>query len=90
MSTYRKKAEYWRLADAKNRFSEVAREASLRGPQTIYRRDGNVVVIAESAYLGLIGSQGVLDFKAFLLTATPDLSDLDLTRDHSSMRETDL
>ncbi len=79
------KNEHWLLAEAKNRFSEVARSVFTKGPQKILRREGNVVVISESEYLELKGNS--VDFKDFLLQSTPDLSDLDLRRDSSSMRE---
>lgn len=79
---------YWQLADAKNRFSELARSAFRDGPQTIARRDGNVIVLSESDYLKLKGEPD--DFKAFLLNATPDLSELDLRRDKNSMRDIEL
>lgn len=82
------KKEYWLLAEAKNCFSELARSALSEGPQKIARRDGNVVVISESYYLQLKGEKK--DFKQFLLQETPSLTDLDLTRDPSKMRDTDL
>lgn len=84
------KNEYWLLAEAKNRFSEVARYALSEGPQKISRRDGNVFVISEVEYLKLKEGANPIDFKAFLFHNTPDLSDLLLTRDSSSMRELDL
>ncbi len=80
--------EYWQLAEAKNRFSEVARSAFTEGPQKIARRDGNIVVLSEEEYLKLTGEPE--DFKTFLLSATPDLSALDLRRDKSAMREIEL
>lgn len=80
-----KQDEYWLLAEAKNRFSEVARCSVFEGPQKIYRREGNVVVISEKDYLKLIGNRP--NFKDFLLNSSPDLSELDLTRDKSSMRD---
>lgn len=81
---------YWQLADAKNRFSELARSALSVGPQKIARRDGNVVVLSEREYLKLKNENRREDFKAFLLSSTPDLSDLDLRRDKSTMREIEL
>lgn len=82
--------DYWLLADAKNRFSEVTKSALLKGPQTIYRREGNVVVLSEKEYLKLTGKSTSLDFKSFILQSTPDLSDLALTRDTSTMRNVTL
>ncbi|MBA2654432.1 MAG: type II toxin-antitoxin system Phd/YefM family antitoxin [Gammaproteobacteria bacterium] len=90
MSANKSKVDYWQLAEAKNRFSEVARSALSEGPQKIYRRDGNVVVISESEYLQLKAKLKHPDFKAFLLHSTPDLEGLDLTRDESPMRKIDL
>ena len=81
-------SEHWLLAEAKNRFSEVTRCALSKGPQTIFRRDGNVVVISEAEYLKLTGKHR--DFKHFLLCETPDLTALDLTRDASSTRDIEL
>lgn len=84
----RRRDEYWLLAEAKNRFSEVARCSISEGPQKISRREGNVVVISEQEYLNLKGKSA--DFKDFLLNATPDLSELVLTRDKTSMRDVSL
>jgi len=80
--------EYWQLAEAKNRFSELARSALTEGPQKIARRDGNVVVISEEEYLRL--KEKPEDFKTFLLNETPDLSALDLHRDETFMRDIEL
>ncbi len=76
------------MAEAKNRFSEVTRCAFSKGPQTIYRRDGNVVVISEEEYLKLTGKNR--DFKHFLLCETPNLSTQDLTRNTSLTRDIEL
>jgi prevent-host-death family protein len=37
----------WRLADAKNRFSELVNRALAEGPQRVLRRDEAVIVVAE-------------------------------------------
>ncbi|HEY3823523.1 MAG TPA: type II toxin-antitoxin system prevent-host-death family antitoxin [Bryobacteraceae bacterium] len=78
----------WRLAEAKNRFSEVVNRALVDGPQRILRRSDAVIVIAERDYEKLTGTRP--SFKDFLLGGDPDadLEDVDLTRDRSSMRET--
>ncbi len=78
----------WALADAKNQFSEVFRRAVSAGPQEITRRGEKVILLSEKEYLKLKNQQ--MDFKQFLLKATPDLSGLDLRRDQSSMRKVDL
>lgn len=77
----------WKLAEAKNRFSEVFRLVLSEGPQWIRRRDKTVVIISEQEFERLSGSKR--DFKDFLL-AGPGLDELDLERDRSPMRELDL
>jgi antitoxin Phd len=74
----------WQLAEAKNKFSEVMNQALTTGPQRVRRRNQTVVVVSESEYLRLTGEQ--LTLKEFLLAA-PDLSDLDLARDETPMRD---
>lgn len=74
----------WQLAEAKNKLSEVVTRALTVGPQRIRRRDQVVVVLSEAEYQRLTGERQT--FKDYLLTG-PDLSDLDLTRDASPMRE---
>lgn len=68
----------WKLADAKNKFSEVVTRALTEGPQHIARRDDAVVVLSERDFQKLTGKGK--DFKQFLLSG-PDLSKLNLTRD---------
>ncbi|CAN5334154.1 type II toxin-antitoxin system Phd/YefM family antitoxin [soil metagenome] len=77
----------WKLADAKNRFSELVNKAIADGPQRVTRREDVVFVLSEADYLRLHGEQP--DFIEYLLNG-PDLSDLDLGRDRSPMREVDL
>ena len=78
----------WRLADAKNRFSEVVKLALSQGPQQILRRDESVVILSLQDYQRLLGERP--NFRQFLLESTPDLDDLDLKRDPSPMRAVDL
>ncbi len=78
----------WRLADAKNRFSEVVNRALAGEPQVVSRRRDAVVVIARSDYEKLTGKR--LSFKQFLLGKCPNLKDLDLRRSPSPMRKIDL
>jgi len=73
----------WKLADAKNRFSELVTQALTKGPQRVHRRDQVVVVLAEGEYERLTG--GRPSFKEYLM-GVPDLSGLDLERDDSPMR----
>jgi len=77
----------WKLADAKNRFSEVVRRALSEGPQRIQRREDAVYVVSERDYERLAGRKQ--DFIEFLLDA-PDLSELDLERDRTPLRDLDL
>jgi len=78
----------WRLADAKNRFSELVKRAFTEGPQRVVRRDDAVVVLAEEDYEKLTGKR--VGFKKFLMGKGPSLEGVDLTRDHSSMRDVKL
>ncbi len=83
-----KKITEWRLADAKNRFSELVNRALVEGPQRVRRREDTVVVVAERDYEKLTGTHP--SFKEFLLGDGPSLEGLNLARDRSSMRETKL
>ena len=78
----------WRLADVKNRFSEVVNRALAGEPQVVLRRNDAVVVIARRDYEKLTGKR--LSFKQFLLGDGPSLRGLNLRRDKSSMREVKL
>jgi prevent-host-death family protein len=75
----------WRLADAKNRFSELVNRALVEGPQRVLRRGDAVVVVAEREYEKLTGTRP--SFKEFLLGDGPNLEGLDLARDRSPIRE---
>ena len=77
----------WKLADAKNRFSEVVRRALSEGPQRILRRNDSVIVLCESDYEKFTGKRP--DFKEYIMRG-PDFDDLNLDRDHSTVREVDL
>lgn len=77
----------WRLAEAKNRFSELVTRALTEGPQRVRRRHDEVVVISAETYAELVGERP--SFKAFLMQPV-GLDELDLTRDRSPMRETTL
>ena len=78
----------WRLADAKNKFSELVNRALSEGPQRVMRRDDVVIVLAERDYEQLIGAKP--SFKEFLLQDAPTLDGLDLERDRSPMRDVEL
>ena len=77
----------WKLAEAKNKFSEVVRRALSQGPQRVLRRKDAVVVMSEQDYERLTGSR--VSFKDFLLDA-PDMEGLDFGRDKSPMRDVSL
>lgn len=75
----------WKLADAKNRFSELVNRALTEGPQCVQRRAEAVVVLDRREYEKLTGKSA--SFKEFLSAPGPLLEDLDLTRDRSPMRD---
>lgn len=72
----------WKLAEAKNKFSEVVERALTEGPQRVTRRDEAVIVVSEREYDDLAGRT----FKELLMSG-PDLTGLDLTRDKSAGRK---
>ncbi len=78
----------WKLAEAKNRFSELVNEALSEGPQLVHRRHETVVVLDVREYHRLKGKRA--DFKQFLMGKGPSLDRLDLTRDRSPMRDSKL
>ena len=77
----------WRLAEAKNKLSEVIRLALTEGPQHIARRDDNVVLMSEEEYDRLTGQRP--GFKQLLMDG-PGLADLDLKRDRTPVRDVEL
>jgi prevent-host-death family protein len=77
----------WKLADAKNRFSEVVRRALDGEPQRIERRNDAVVVVDAAEFERMCGEKP--SFKEFLFSG-PDLSELDLERDQAPLRDLDL
>jgi prevent-host-death family protein len=78
----------WRLADAKNRFSELVNRALRGEPQVVVRRRDAVVVVARRDYQKLSGER--MSFKQFLLSEGPSLRGLDLRRDKCPMRNVNL
>ncbi len=89
----------WALAQAKDNFSEVVNRALREGPQYVTRHGKDcVVVLSREAFDRLEtgtdrsaeGNRPVReykDFKDWLFNAPVDLSELDLTRDRSPMRD---
>jgi prevent-host-death family protein len=78
----------WRLADAKNRFSELVNRALTEGPQRVVRRKDVFMVVAQRDYEKLAGKH--IGFKEFLMGKGPTLDELDLTRNGSPMRKVKL
>jgi prevent-host-death family protein len=78
----------WRLAEAKNKFSELVNRALAEGPQRVLRRGDAVIVMALRDYEQLIGKKP--GFKDFLMGEGPDLEGVDLSRDRSPMRDISL
>lgn len=78
----------WRLADAKNRFSEVVSRALAEGPQFVRRRNDAVVIVARRDYEKLTGERP--GFKEFLTGKGPSFQGLNLARDRSPVRRVKL
>ena len=74
----------WRLADAKNRFSEVVRRALTEGPQRITRRRDAVIVLSEADYRRLAGTDpDIIEY----IRHGPSFEGITIERDRSTMRE---
>jgi len=78
----------WKLAEAKNRFTELVNKALLEGPQMVTRREDKVVVISENEYKSLTGEKR--NFIDFLLDEQLDLNHMDFKRDKSLSRKVNL
>lgn len=74
----------WKVADAKNRFSEVVTRALTEGRQKVQRRDGAVYVISEEELNQIEGKKP--DFKEHLLSI-PNLEGVDVSRDKRPLRD---
>jgi antitoxin Phd len=68
----------WRLADAKNRFSELFTQALTLGPQRVRRFKDAVIVLSELDYERIVGRRP--SFKDHL-SQGESFESLDLTRD---------
>ena len=78
----------WQLQEAKQRFSEIVRQARDDGPQVVTRHGEEVaVVVSIDEYRRLTGNKP--DFKDFLLSA-PDLAALDVHRPDERARTVEL
>lgn len=78
----------WKLAEAKNKFSELINRALSEGPQRVQRRSDTVFVVSEEDFARLTGKKP--SFKAFLTQEGLSLKGLDLSRDKSAMRDVEL
>ncbi len=74
----------WRFPDARNKLSEVVDRAINEGPQRISHHGEVVVVVSEEEFNRLRGQP--ISFTAYLLHG-PDLSEIDIERDQSPMRD---
>lgn len=74
----------WKVADAKNKLSEVITLALDEGPQRICRRGKAVVVISEEEYESLKGKKP--SFIEFLMSG-PDFEGIDLERNRSTSKD---
>lgn len=72
----------WKLAEAKNKFSEVVERALTEGPQRVVRRDNAVIVLSEREYDNLTGK----NFKEFLMSG-PGFDGVDASRNKSTGRK---
>lgn len=75
----------WRLADAKNRFSELFTQALTLGPQRVRRFKDAVIVLSERDFERITGRRPT--FKDFLIEGEP-FEGLDLTRDSGLRQDT--
>ena len=77
----------WKLAEAKNRLSEVVTLARDEGPQFLTRRDEEYVLMTKEEYLRLTGEK-----PSFLevLRSAPNFDDLHIERAHISVRDIEL
>jgi hypothetical protein len=78
----------WRLADAQHRLGELIDLALAEGPQRVHRQGDSAVVLAQRDYDRLTGNKPT--FKQFLLARGPSLAGVELRRDRSRMRNTEL
>jgi antitoxin Phd len=74
----------WRLADAKNRFSELFTQALSLGPQRVRRFKDAVIMLSEQDYERIAGRRP--SFKDFL-SQGESFEDLDFGRESGPGRE---
>lgn len=80
----------WPLHDAKARFSEIIR-ATIKGPQFIsVRGEEEAVILSKSEYDRLIGKGKKKNFITFINQSPIKGLNLDIERDQSPARDTEL
>lgn len=72
MSALPKRDNIWKLAEAKNKLSEVVNKTLSEGPQEIHRRDDVVFVISKDELDKLTQKSERLDFNQHLLNFPKD------------------
>ena len=77
----------WKLAEAKNKLTEVVNRALEEGPQTITRRGDELVLISKADFKKLCGEDE--SFADFLMTG-PSLAGVELQRSDEVMRDVGL
>jgi prevent-host-death family protein len=77
----------WKLAEAKNKLSEVVNRARDEGPQFLTRRNEEYVLLTKEEYLRLTGGK-----PSFLevLRSAPNIDDLHVERARITVREIEL
>lgn len=74
----------WKVADAKNKFSELMTRALEGDRQRVERRDGAVFIISEKELNRIEGRKP--DFKEYLLSI-PNMEGVDISRDKRPLRD---
>jgi prevent-host-death family protein len=77
----------WKLAEAKNKLSEVANRARDEGPQVLTRRDEEYVLLTRDEYRRLTGEKP--NFIEFLMSG-PGFEGVILERDKRPLRDIEL
>jgi len=77
----------WKLAEAKNKLSEVANRARDEGPQVLTRRDEEYVLLTRDEYRRLTGEKP--NFIEFLMSG-PGFKGVILERDKRPLRDIEL
>lgn len=78
----------WQLQEAKQKFSQLVKQALAEGPQTVTRHGETVVVVVSADDFQRLAG-GKRDFTDFLLSG-PDFSALDIQRSTDRPRDVEL